>query len=107
MNFKYYLMRDFAKTLLSIGLTIGLSDRESFVKSVSELIKEYQDDPQKEKWARSAVDYLEQLRDNINLQNSIKGAVADAGFADQKEINELTRAIEELTGELRKRKNNI
>ena len=98
-------MKDFAKTLLSIGLTVGLSDRESFVKSVSGFIKEYQDAPQKnDKWAKAIVDYLEQMRDNLNLQSSIKSAVADSGVADQQKITELIGAIEELTVELRKHK---
>jgi hypothetical protein len=96
-------MKDFVKTLLGIGLTVGLSDRESFVKSVSGMLAEYQEDPKKaEKWAKAIVDYLEQVRNNVNLQSSIKGAVADIGISDQQKVTELTQAIEELTLELRK-----
>ena len=101
-------MKDMVKALLSIGITVGLSDRESFVKSVSGLIKEYQDDPQKtDKWAKAIVDSLERMRDNVNLQNSIKSAISDTGVADQQRITELTHAIEELTVELRKNKGKL
>ena len=98
-------MKDLVKTFLGIGLTVGLSDRESFVKNVSGILAEYQDDPQKaEKWAKAITEYLEQLKTNVNLETTIKSAVSDSGLSDRKQIDELTKAIEELTSEMRKAK---
>jgi hypothetical protein len=96
-------MKDLVRSLLNIGLTVGLSDRESFVKGVSEVLQDYQDDPQRaEKFAKAITDYLEQVKQNINAHNTIKGAVAELEFADQKNIGELTKAVQDLTTELRK-----
>jgi hypothetical protein len=95
-------MKDVIKSILGIGLTIGLSDREGFVKGVSDALQEYQDDPQKaEKWAKAIADYLEQVKNNINTDQVIKSAVSGTGMADAQKVAELTRAIEELTTELR------
>ena len=96
-------MKDLVKTLLNTGLTLGLSDREGFVKNVSEKLQEYQDDPQKaEKWAKAIADYLTKVKENINTQNSIKSAISDAGLPNQQTVTGLTEAIQELTNELRK-----
>ncbi|MDB5282730.1 MAG: hypothetical protein JWO06_1805 [Bacteroidota bacterium] len=98
-------MKDFVKTLMGLGITVGLSDRENFVKNVSELIQKYQDDPEKaEKWSRAAVEYLQGVRDNINMQSALKSAVADGGMADGKSVQELTDAVKELTHELQQMK---
>jgi polyhydroxyalkanoate synthesis regulator phasin len=98
-------MKDLLKSLLSVSITVGLSDRESFVKGVTDIMQEYQDDPHKaEKWSKAIVDYLEQVKDNINTQQSIKNAVSDIGVADKKDMTELTEAVRELTTELRRLK---
>jgi hypothetical protein len=98
-------MKDFAKTLFGLGVTIGLSDRETFVKQVSTIIKEYQKDPEKaEKWAHATMAYLERTRDNINLQNTIKDAFTESDLPDKEGIEELTAAIKELTKELKEMK---
>lgn len=95
-------MNDFAKTLLGLGITVGLSDRETFVNQVSEIIKEYQKDPQKaDKWAEGVTSYLEQAKNNYYLHNSIKEAVAEGISANKEEIVALTNAIKELTEELK------
>jgi hypothetical protein len=96
-------MKDLVQSLFNIGITVGLSDRESFVKSVSGILEEYQCDPQKaEKLSKAFADYLEQVKQNINSQNSIKSAVTEAGFADKKSVAELTLAVKELTNQLRR-----
>ena len=96
-------MSDFIKTLLSTGLTLGLSDRETFVQNVSEILQRYQDDPQtRDKWAKAITDYLAQVKDNINTTNSIKSAISDSGIASTQQVSQLTEAIEELTVELRR-----
>jgi len=98
-------MNDLMKSLLNIGITVGLSDRESFVKSVSGILQEYEQDPQKaEKLSKALANYLEQVKNNINNENSIKAAVTDAGLPDRKNVTELTLAVKELTNELRRLK---
>jgi hypothetical protein len=96
-------MNDLVKGLLNIGITVGLSDRDSFVKSVSGILQEYEQDPQNaERLSKALVNYLEQVKQNINTESSVKSAVADAGFADKKNVNELTLAVKALTDELRR-----
>jgi hypothetical protein len=98
-------MSDLMKSLLNIGITVGLSDRESFVKSVSGILQEYEQDPQKaEKLSKALANYLEQVKNNINNESSIKNAVTDSGLPDRKNVTELTLAIKELTNELRRLK---
>jgi ribosomal protein S15P/S13E len=97
-------MKDIAKTLLGLGITVGLSDRETFVNQVSTIIKEYQKDPEKaDKWADGVITYLEQKRDSYNMHSTIKEAVIE-GLASNKDIEALTNAIKELTEELKNHK---
>ena len=97
-------MNDLIKTLLGVGVTIGLSDRETFVKQISSIITEYQKDPEKaKKWTDATIAYLEQTRDNLNMQSAIKGVVADGSLPDKQKIEELTLAIKELTKELQRK----
>ena len=88
---------------MGLGITVGLSDRDNFVKEVSKLIQEYQDDPSKaDKWAQAAVAYMENVRDNINMQSAVKSVIDDQSTAGKKDIEKLTAAIEELTKEVQK-----
>lgn len=96
-------MQSLVKTLLGLGITVGLSDRETFVKEVSSLIQDYQDDPAKaEKWAQAAVAYMENIRENINMQAAVKSVMDQQPAADKKDIGKLIAAIEELTKEVQK-----
>jgi hypothetical protein len=98
-------MSDILKTLLSLGITAGLSDREAFVREVSGLIHEYQQDPEKaQKWAKALVEYLETLRNNINTESVIKSAMSGSHLPDKSQVEKLTVAIEELTKELQEKK---
>jgi hypothetical protein len=98
-------MKDLAKTLLGLGITVGLSDRETFVNQVSSVIKEYQKDPEKaDKWAQGVISFLEQKRDSHNMHNAIKEAIAEGIATNKVEIDALTNAIKELTEELKKHK---
>jgi hypothetical protein len=98
-------MPDFIKTLLGAGITISLSDREAFVKEISTVIEEYQNNPDKaQKWARALADYLEGVRDNINMQQAVKTAVTDRTMPDKEHIEKLIGAIEKLTAQLEKQR---
>ncbi len=95
-------MANFVKDMLAFGLTVGLSDRETFVAKVAGLIEEYQKDPEKaEKWAGAIVDYLEEMKENIRMQNNISSALG-GNLADGDKIDRLTSAIDTLTEQLKK-----
>lgn len=95
-------MRELFKSLISAGITMGLSDRDAFVTQVSELITKYQNDPAEgDKWAEKIAAYLEQTRNNINLENAIRGAVGSTGAPDRTDIATLTEAIQELTRQMK------
>ena len=97
-------MSEILKNLISIGITAGLSDRDNFVKQVSEIIQEYQEDPGKSKqWAGALAEYLENVKTNINTEQAIKNAISAAPIPSETNINELTLAIRQLTAELQKR----
>ena len=87
---------------MGLGITVGLSDRETFVKHVSGFIQEYQKDPEKaDQWAKTAVNYLEGVRENINVQAAVKSVLDDQPAPDKKQIEKLTSVIEELTKEIK------
>jgi hypothetical protein len=99
------MMQSLVKTLLGLGITVGLSDRETFVKEVSILIQDYQKDPAKaDKWAKAAIAYLERVNENMNVQDAVKSVMSGQPAASKEEIEKLTTAIEELTKELQKQK---
>lgn len=94
------------KNIFALGISVGLSDREAFVEKVSEYIAAYQKDPEKaDKWAEGVVTYLEEMKDNIRLENAISSSVKGTGVADKDSIEELTKAVKQLTEELQKTKN--
>lgn len=91
------------KNLLAIGLTIGLSDRDAFVKKVAGLIEDYQQNPEKaDEWANTLAKYLEEIKEDIRTQRNIKAGMADALPAQ--DIQKLTKAIETLTQQLQQQK---
>ncbi len=98
-------MKDLLKALVGAGITIGLADRDNFVKNVEEIIKEYQGDPViAGRWSRAVADYLQGVKENINLQQAMKGVMDDASLPDKKNIEELTTAIKELSKQLKENK---
>lgn len=93
------------KNLMAMGITVGLADRESFVKKASEVIQQYQNNPdQADKMAEGLAKYLEDLKEQLWLQNSISASIADSNVAKEQDVNKLTKAIEELTAEMRRQK---
>ncbi len=91
------------KDLLALGITMGLSDRETFVKKVSGLLEEYQQDPEKaEQWSKGIVKFLEEVRDDFRLQRNIRVSIADS--LPKEGVDELVKAMKELTHELQKQK---
>ncbi|MBP6730681.1 MAG: hypothetical protein KA149_01405 [Chitinophagales bacterium] len=91
------------KNLLAIGITLGLNDRDAFVKKVSGLIEDYQQNPeQAEEWAGNLAKWLETLKDDIKLQQNIKTGVAEG--MPKAEIEKLTAAIQQLTTQMQQQK---
>ena len=98
------MSRLFSK-LLQLGIVASLHDKDAFIDKVSGVIERYQQDPEKaEKLARGLLEYLQQVNTNINTENSIKNALSDADIPDSGKVDELTKAIQELTHELRQQK---
>lgn len=91
--------------LLQLGIVASLTDKEAFVNKVSGVIERYQQDPeQAEKLARGLVEYLQQVNANINTETSIKNALSGVDLPGSDKIDELTKAIKDLTHELRQQK---
>jgi len=98
------MSRLFSK-LLQLGIVASLHDKDAFVEKVSGVIERYQQDPEKaEKLARSLLEYLQQVNTNINTESSVRNALSDSNLPDSEKIDELTKAIQELTNELRQQK---
>jgi hypothetical protein len=99
-------MKDFLKSIAALGITIGLSDRETFVKKASEIIEQYQSDPEKaEHLAKMFINYLEQMRNEIRMEKIIQNSKSDSESPAKKDIEELTNAIHQLTKQLKEGKN--
>lgn len=91
-------MGDMLKNLLAMGITFGLSDRDAFVDKVSGVIQNYKENPEEaDKIAVGVVNYLEELKDNIRLQTSIKQSVNNSNLAQKEDIDNLIKAIKDLT----------
>ena len=98
-------MLNLFSSLLRLGITVSVSDRETFVNKVSEFIEGLEQKPENaERWAKALADYLEDTKSNINLENSIKNAVSNANLPDNEKIEKLIDAIRELTHELQQHK---
>lgn len=88
-----------------MGITFGLSDRDAFVDKVSGVIQNYKENPEEaDKIAVGVVNYLEELKDNIRLQTSIKQSVNSSNVAQKEDIENLIKAIKELTAKIDKTK---
>ena len=100
-------MKGLVKNILTIGITVGLADREAFISKVSEMIREYQDDPTTaEKWAGAITQHIEEMKDDFRTQKVIENSIANSGLPDKKSIEDLTIAIEHLTQILNEKKRN-
>lgn len=98
-------MGEILKNLLAMGITFGLSDRDAFVDKVSGIIQNYKENPEEaDKIAVGIVNYLEELKDNIRLQTSIKQSVNSSNVAQKEDIENLIKAIKELTAKIDKTK---
>ena len=91
------------KNLLALGITLGLSDREAFVKKVEGVIEEYHKNPEKaEQWSETVVKYLEELKDDFRMQRNISSSISDS--LSKEDIQQLIKAVQELTKELQHQK---
>jgi len=93
------------KDILSIGVTLGLSDRETFVTKVSGMINEYQQDPAvADKWAKIFTQYIEDRKEDYRMRKVIDSSLAHSNVPDKESINDLKRAIEQLTQAIQMKK---
>ncbi len=97
-------MQHLMKNLLAMGITIGLADRNEFIKKVSGLIEEYQENPEKaEKWAQGLATYLEEVKEDIRLQRNITNSFSN-DLPGKRNFEQLTKALHDLTNELQLKK---
>jgi hypothetical protein len=97
-------MKDLIKDIMALGVTISLSDREAFVNKVSGMINEYQQDPAvADKWARIFTQYIDDRKDDYRMRKVIDNALVHSDMPDKESINQLKRAIEQLTHAIQER----
>ena len=98
-------MPNILRSLLTMGLTVGLSDKEAFIQKVAGVIEQYRQNPEEaEKWAAAAAEFLEQWKDDLRMQTNIHHGVKSSGLPDKEQMERLTAAIEKLTREMQKPK---
>ena len=98
-------MQNTFSDILRLALIAGLSDRKRFVNKLTAIIEDFQHDPEKAGWwARILEDYLVNMKDNMNREHVFKNAVSSARLPDKEQIEDLTKAIENLTNELKQKK---
>lgn len=84
-----------------MALTLGLMDRELFVSKVAEFLEQYRNDPeQMEKIAAGLYQYLDDMKNRMDFQDTVNNAVSSANLPNREEVAELTKAIEKLAAEI-------
>src|SRR5829696_5398900 len=90
-------------TLLRLGIISSLSDRESFINKISQLIERYYDDPEAaERLARIVATYLEDVKNNLNMSNAVKYSLRKSDMATKEDIEEIQKMVQDLVAEIRK-----
>lgn len=98
-------MKNLLRTLMRFGIVVSLSDRDGFISKVSQLFEKYSTEPGKaERIAKILATYLEDVKDRINLHDSVYDSIKDEDLATKKDIEELTLLIQELTQQIQKEK---
>ena len=98
-------MQNALSNILRLAIIVSLSDRERFINKLTAIIEDFEHDPEKaERWAKLLADYMKDLKNNMNRERVFKNAISGDGLPDKKQIEDLTRAIENLTNELKSEK---
>lgn len=98
-------MSSLLNTILRLGLSLSLMDRELFVSKVAEFLEQYRDDPeQMERVAQGLYRYLEELKSRMDMKDMVSGVVESTNMPTREEIQELTKAIEKLSKEIHEQK---
>ena len=92
-------------TLLRLGIISSLADRQAFIEKTSRLIEQYYNDHEAaERLARVVATYLEDVKDNINMGVAVKNSLRRSDVATKEDIEELTKALQDLITEIREQK---
>lgn len=92
----------FKNIILKSILTYSLSNREVFTEKVSAILQRYQHDEEKIKEISDFLfSALSDTKQNINDRENITQGVKEGNKSLNKEISELTKAIEELKNEIK------
>ena len=98
-------MRNLIDNLLRFGIVASLSDRDVFVETVSVQLEKYDIDPLKaEKLANIAAAYLDNVKDNINMRQSMRKVIDENDVVNKKDIEELNALLVQVTEELKQLK---
>lgn len=98
-------MRNLIDNLLRFGIVASLSDRDAFIETVSVQLEKYDVDPLKaEKLAGIAAAYLDSVKDNINIRQSMRKVVDENDLVNKKDIEELNFLLVQVTEELKQLK---
>ena len=86
---------------IRLALSMSLMDRELFVLKVATFLERYRDDPATmEKVAAGLFTYLEEVKNRMDMKDTVSSAVSAANLPGKDEIAELTKAIEKLAAEI-------
>jgi hypothetical protein len=92
-------------TLLRLGIISSLADRQGFIEKTSRFIEQYYNDPEAaERLARVIATYMEDVKNNINMGNAVRSTLRRTDFATKEDIEELTKALNDLITEIREQK---
>ena len=98
-------MRNLLDNLLRFGIEASLSDRDSFIETVSVQLEKYNVDPLKaEKLATIAAAYLDNVKDSIAMRQSVRKVFDENDVASKKDIEELNALLVQVTEELKQLK---
>ena len=88
-------------------LSLSLMDRDLFVKKVSEILEVYKNDPeQMEKIASGLYQYMEEVKSRMDTKSMLTDVVDSAKLPSKHELDELSKAINNLANEMHKQNKN-
>jgi hypothetical protein len=98
-------MKEFINTIIRLGIIVSLSDRKLFIEKVSEQLEEFNLDRDKsEKVSKIIASYLDDLKDNINMRNSMRNIFNENNIADKEDIAEMNKLLKNIIKELQQLK---
>ena len=96
-------MQALFNSLLRLGIISALSDKELFIDKVSNEIEQYHKNPETaEQLAKLLAAYLEDMKDNLNMNRAVKKSFDSTHVATKEDVEEINKTLQELISEFRK-----